>query len=67
MANTYIFDIIINKLELGQEFSLVILLEIDKGLKINFYNIVLLLFLVICPRINGSWESPFDDKEIIEQ
>lgn len=47
VANTYIFGIVIGKLTHYKEFSLIILLVIDKSLRISLYNLDLPYVLAI--------------------
>ena len=51
MTITSVFAIIIYKPRHWQEFSLVILLKVDKNLKIGLYGAVLPLFLAISLRL----------------
>ena len=43
------------------------MLEVDKGLKVCFYDTVLSLDLTICLRVECGWKSPLDAKEVKEQ
>ena len=54
VAKACIFDIFICKLSYQLEISLIVLVKVDKSLKINLYNIVLTLNLVINLRIKSS-------------
>lgn len=47
IANICVFYIIISKFGYYQKFNPVILLKIDKNLKVNFYNTILLIYLAI--------------------
>lgn len=47
MTGAYVFRIVICKLVYCQELSSIILLEINKNIKICFYNAILLLDLAI--------------------
>ena len=67
MANTCIFGIIISKLGYRQECNLIILLEIDKSLKISFYNTVLPLCLAICLRVKRGKEFPLNAEKVAER
>lgn len=49
-----IFDIIINKLDYWYKLSLIILLKVDKYIKIYFYYTIFLLSLFINLRIKYS-------------
>lgn len=48
MANAYIFDIVISKLDYKQEPSIVILLKVNKSSKIDLSSTILLLHLAVC-------------------
>ena len=60
MANISIFSIIIGKLRHRKKLDPVILLQIDKSLKVNFYCIILFFDLIIRLWIESSRKSPFD-------
>ena len=47
MADAGIFGIIISKLYYGKKPCLIILLKVDKGLKIGFYHTILPLNLTV--------------------
>ena len=57
IANINIFGIIINELCNKKKQYLIILLKVDKGLKIDFHCIILPFSLVICLRVKGDRES----------
>ena len=64
MTGAHISSIVINKLCHWQEFCLIIQFEIDKGLKIDFYYVVLTFGLAICLKIEGYRKSLFDFKKV---
>ena len=59
-----IIGIVVRKLGHWQESYLVILFEIDKGLNVYLHCAVLSFGLAVCLRMEGSWESLFDVKEV---
>ena len=65
IINICIFNIIINKFRYRQELCLVILLKINKGIKINFYYNILSIDLFIYLRIKYNKKFLFNIKEII--
>lgn len=64
MIDIYIFRIIIGKFSHREESNLVILLIVDKSLKIGLYYIVLYLGLAIYLWIKVGHELLIDIKEI---
>lgn len=62
-----IFSIVICKLSYWQEPDLIVLLKINKDLKIYFYYTILIFGLVINFRVKCSKKSVFDFKKIIKQ
>ena len=48
MANTSIFNFIINKFCFKKKLYLIILLKIDKNLKIGFHYAILSLVVAVC-------------------
>lgn len=52
-TNICVFCIILGKFGYWQEFNLVVLLEINKNLEINFYDIFLLINLAISIKIKN--------------
>lgn len=67
MACVYIFGIIISKPSPEQEFSLIVLLEIDENLKISLYSTILRLCFIVCLRIESSKEFSFNANKIAKQ
>lgn len=67
MANILIFDIIIHKFNYKQKLYLMILFEIYKILKINFYNTIILFYLAVCLQIKYNKNFLFNFKKIIKQ
>ena len=67
MIDSWIFGIVICKFGHQQEFCSVILFEVNKNAEIDFHRTFLSITLAICLRIKGSWEPPFDIKEVTEQ
>ena len=57
MANISIFGIIVDKLCHGKKLYLIILLKVDKNLKIGFYYTILPLNLVVCLQIKSDRKS----------
>lgn len=47
ITNAGVFCIIIGKLNHWKKLCLILLFKVDKDLKVNFYNIVLLLNLIV--------------------
>ncbi len=64
IAATYILYIIIGKLNYYKESSLIILLVVNKNPKVNFYLIVLPLYLAISLRMKDGEEPLFDLQEV---
>lgn len=54
MTNNSIFNIIICKFSYGEEFDQIVLFEINKSLKMSFYNASLPFCLVVDLKIKGS-------------
>lgn len=55
MANTHILNIIINKYDYRQKFSLIVLFEINKkSLEIRFYKDILLFYLAVGLKIKSN-------------
>lgn len=67
MASIFILGIIIGKLGYQQESSLIILLTIDKNLKICIYYIILLFDLAVSLKVKYDKKVVFKAKKIIEQ
>lgn len=67
MASAGIFSVIIHKLIYQQKFNLIVLLKIDKNLKINLYNTLLLFDLAISLKIKSNKKLPLDLEKIIKQ
>ncbi len=65
MTGTYIFDIVIGKLNYWEELSPIILFIIDKSSKVDLQNILLSLSLTISLRIECNKELLLDSKEVI--
>ena len=65
VANTSIFGIIISKFCHRKKPYLVILFEIDKGLKVDFYYTILSFNLTIYLWIEGNKKFLLDVKEIV--
>ena len=64
MAAACIFGIVISKLSYGQKSRLVILLEVDKDLKVRFYCTILIFCLAICFQVKDDRELLFNVKEV---
>ena len=64
MADTGIHGIIISKLRYGKKLCPIILLKVDKSLKVGFYYTIIPLSLVVSLRVEGNRESPLDIEEI---
>ena len=62
MIISNIFDIIISKFSYHKKICPVILLKVNKSLKISFYYIILFLSLAIYLKIKTSKNLLFDDK-----
>lgn len=65
MISTSIFCIIVYEFGYWKKFSQIILIIIDKGSKIDLYNIILSLSLAIGQSIEGHWELLLDIKKLI--
>lgn len=63
-ASTSIFGIIISKLSYRQVPSSILLLLIDKSLKIYLHYIILPIGFAICIQIKSDRELPPDVKEV---
>ena len=59
-----VFKIVIGKLRHWEEPYPIILLLINKSIKIYFYYAVLSFCLYICLKVEYAGESSFDDKEV---
>ena len=64
MAGASIFSIIVSKLYHEKKPCPIILLKVDKNLKIGFHYTNLSLCLAVCLQVEGSEESMLDIKEI---
>ncbi len=60
IVNVCIFCIIVSKFSYWKEFSLIILLIVDKNLEVGLHYIVLSLILVINLRVKDDKESLLD-------
>ncbi len=67
MAGAYILSIVVCKLGHWQEPCLVILLEVDKGLKIGLYCAILMFRQTISLGVQRRGEPSLDAKKIAEQ
>ena len=67
MSGACVFCIIMNKLGYWQDPCPVILLEVDKDLKIPLHGIVLPLDLSVYLRIEGGRKLLLDTKEVVER
>ena len=65
VASIGILGVIIGKHRHGKKPCLIILLKVDKGLKINFHRTILPLSLAVYLWVKGDGESPLDAKEIV--
>ena len=64
VAGISILGIVIDKIRHKKKLCPTILFEINKGLKIGFYCIILLFSLAVCLRMESDGEFPLDIKEI---
>ena len=64
MTNASILGIIISKLHHGKKPCSIILLEIDKNLKISFYCAILLFGLIVCLWMEIGRKSSLNTKKI---
>ena len=64
MANASILGIVVGKLCYRKKPCPIILLEVDKDLKIDFYFAILPFGLTVRLLIKSNKESPLDTKEI---
>ena len=55
MVSASIFDIIIGKFCYKKKPYSIILLKVNKNLKVNFYYIIPSINMAICLRIKGGW------------
>lgn len=67
MTGASILGFIIYKHSYYLKFSLIVLLKIDKSLKLAIYRAIFLLYLAIYLLIKRGREPLFDIKEIAEQ
>lgn len=67
MTNAYILGIDIYKFCYWQELCLIILLKIDKNIKINIYCIILTLYLSINLKAKRGKKLILDAKKIVKQ
>lgn len=65
MTSTYIYYVIINKFDYEQESCPIVLLSINKNMKISFHHAILSLSLIIHLQIIGSGEFLLNVKEIV--
>ena len=59
-----IFGIIVSEVCYRKKPCPIILLKVDKGLKIGFYHTILSFNLAVCLQVEDGRVSPFDAKEI---
>ena len=64
IADIDIYGIIIGKLCYKKKLCLIILLKVDKNLKVSFYCTILSLSLTICLWVKSSKKFPLKVKEI---
>lgn len=67
MINASIFGIVISKLSLVKESSLVVLFEVNKSIKIGLFTTILTLGLAISLRVKRSKKFAFDLSEITKR
>lgn len=67
VAGACIVDIVISKFSHGQEPSHIVLLKIDKDLKISLHSAVLPLCLIVYLRIKSDGELPFDAEKVAKR
>ena len=67
MASACILGVIISKLGYWQELCLIILLEIDKCLEVDFHCTILIFGLAVSLKMKESGKAAFDPEEIIKQ
>ena len=65
VVNIDILGIIISKLHYKKKLCPIILFEIDKSSKINFYYTILLFDLIVYLKLGGSKEFLLDVKKIV--
>lgn len=65
MASICIFSIVIDKLSYWKEFSIVILLIVDKSSEINFYYTILLFGLAISYKMKRNKKPLFNLKGVV--
>ena len=64
VAGAGILGIVVSKLRHGKKPCPIILLKVDKGLKVSFHRTILLLSLAVRLRVEGDGESLLDAEEI---
>ena len=64
VAGAGIFGIFVSKLRHGKKPCLIILLEVDKGLKIDFHYTILPFRLTICLWVESGGKLPLNAEEI---
>lgn len=67
IADAYIFGIIISKHNHKQELDPIVLIEIDKSLKICLHNTVLPLYFTFCLRAKSGQEIILNLKKVAKQ
>ena len=67
MANICVFGIIISKLGHRQKLCPIILLKINEGSEVGFYDTVLLFGLAISLQIEGGEKPMLNTKKIAKQ
>ena len=67
MAGTCVFDIIVSKLVYWYKLSPIVLLEIEKSLKVSFHSTDLPFGLAVSLRIKGRGKLMLNAKEVAEQ
>ena len=65
MAGADILGIIVDKLRYEKKLYPIILLEVKKSLKIDFYYTILPFGLIVCLWMEGNEESLLNAKEIV--
>ena len=64
VIDTNIFSIIVGKLHHKKKLCQIILIQIDKSPKIDFYCVIWSFGLVVCLRVNGDGKFLLDVKKI---
>ena len=64
IANVGIFSIVVSELRYENKLCSIILLKVDKSLKVGFYYIILPLSLVVHLQVEDGNESLLDIEEI---